>query len=57
MRILLVILVLAIGYDAVVHEGANTRNVWASLVSFAGSAVSGAREMTEPREEPRAPSN
>lgn len=58
MRILLIILVLAIGYDAVAHQGAYTRNVWASLVEFAGSAVSGARDAAdEVRDQPRAPSN
>ena len=56
MRILLIILVLAIGYDAVVHQGAYTRNVWGSLVEFAGSAVSGARDAADGvRDERRAP--
>lgn len=58
MRILLVILVLAIGYDAVVHEGAYTRSVWTSLVGFTGSAVTGAKQIGErARDETRSPTN
>ena len=33
-RILLIIAVIAIGYDAVVHQGHYTRNVWTSVVGL-----------------------
>jgi hypothetical protein len=46
-RILLTILVLAIGYDAVVHQGAYTRSVWTSLVGVTDSAITGAKQIGE----------
>ncbi len=54
-RIVLVLAVLAIGFDAVVHQGLYTRNVWTNLVSLTDSAVNGAKRLTESaREENRA---
>lgn len=44
-RILLVLVVIAIGYDAVVHQGLYTRNVWTSVVGFTDSAVTGAKQL------------
>ncbi len=44
-RLLLIIAVLAIGYDAIVHQGAYTRSAWTSLVSVTDSAVAGARQL------------
>ncbi len=53
-RLLLIIAVLAIGYDAVVHQGAYTRNAWASVVGVTDSAVNSARELgRDAREETR----
>jgi hypothetical protein len=53
-RLLLIVAVLAIGYDAVVHQGANTRNVWTSVVGVTDSAVNSARELgRNTREETR----
>jgi len=46
-RILLTVLVLAIGYDAVVHQGAYTRSAWASLVGVTDAAVTGAKQIGE----------
>ena len=46
-RILLVIAVVAIGYDAVVHQGAYTRDAWNSIVRLTGSSVEGAKELGE----------
>lgn len=46
-RLLLVILVLAIGYDAVAHQGAYTRDAWNSIVRLTDSSVNGARELGE----------
>jgi hypothetical protein len=43
-RLLLIIAVIAIGYDAVVHQGAYTRNAWTSVVGITDSAVSSARQ-------------
>lgn len=57
-RLLLIIAVLAIGYDAVVHEGAYTRNAWTSVVGITGSAMSGAKQIGErAREETRSQLN
>ncbi len=50
-RLLLIIVVIAIGYDAVVHQGLYTRNVWASVVGLTDSAVSSARELGQPTRE------
>ncbi|KRE00265.1 hypothetical protein ASE63_09305 [Bosea sp. Root381] len=44
-RILLVIVVVLIGYDAVVHQGMYTRSIWTSVVGLTDSAVSGAKEL------------
>jgi len=44
-RILLVVAVIAIGYDAVVHQGMYTRSIWTSLVGLTDSAVSGAKDL------------
>lgn len=53
-RLLLIIAVLLIGYDAVVHQGAYTRNAWSSVVGLTDSAVSSAKQFGErPREETR----
>ena len=54
-RILLLIALIAVGYDAVVHQGAYTRGMWANVVGLTDSAVSSARDLTAPkREEPAA---
>ncbi len=53
-RLLLIIAVLAIGYDAIVHQGAYTRNAWTSVVGMTDSAVNSAREFSRgTREETR----
>lgn len=44
-RILLIIAVIAIGYDAVVHQGLYTRNAWTSIVGLTDSAVTSARQL------------
>lgn len=44
-RILLVVVVLLIGFDAVVHQGMYTRSIWTSIVGLTDSAVSGARDL------------
>lgn len=46
-RILLLVAVIAIGYDAIVHQGLYTRNAWASVVGMTDSAVSSARQLGE----------
>ena len=46
-RLLLILAVLAIGYDAVVHQGAYTRNAWVSVVGVTNSAVSSAKQLGE----------
>ncbi|SIQ24034.1 hypothetical protein [Bosea sp. TND4EK4] len=46
-RLLLVILVLVVGYDAVVHQGAYTREAWNSIVRLTDSSVEGARNLGE----------
>ncbi|MDR6873441.1 hypothetical protein J2Y55_004465 [Bosea sp. BE125] len=57
-RLLLIIAVLAIGYDAVVHQGAYTRSAWTSIVGLADSAVTNAKNMSgAAREEPRSQTN
>lgn len=42
-RIFLVIIVLVIGYDAVVHQGAYTREAWDGISRLTNSAVEGAK--------------
>jgi len=44
-RVILIILVLVIGYDAVVHQGAYTREAWNSIARLTGSAVEGAKDL------------
>lgn len=46
-RLLLIIIVLVVGYDAVVHQGAYTREAWNSIVRLTSSSVEGARELGE----------
>ncbi|MCR4521198.1 MULTISPECIES: hypothetical protein [Bosea] len=46
-RLLLIIIVLVIGYDAVVHQGAYTRDAWNSVARLTNSSVEGARELGE----------
>ncbi len=46
-RLFLVIIVLVVGYDAVVHQGAYTRDAWNSIVRLTSSSVEGARELGE----------
>ena len=46
-RLLLIIIVLVVGYDAIVHQGAYTRDAWNSIVRLTGSSVEGARELAE----------
>ncbi|MCU4180660.1 hypothetical protein [Bosea sp. BH3] len=42
-RILLVIIVLVVGYDAVVHQGTYTREAWDGITRLTHSAVEGAK--------------
>jgi hypothetical protein len=57
-RLLLVIAVVAIGYDAVIHQGAYTRDLWYKAVGATERVVDEAKRATDsPREEPRPPSN
>jgi hypothetical protein len=44
-RLLLLILVLVIGYDAVVHQGAYTREAWNGIVRLTDPSVEGARQL------------
>lgn len=44
-RLLLVIIVLVVGYDAVVHQGAYTRETWNSIVRLTDSSVEGAKQL------------
>jgi hypothetical protein len=46
-RLLVLIAVVAVGYDAIVHHGLYTRNAWASVVEVTDSAVSSARQFGE----------
>ena len=45
--LLLIIIVLVVGYDAVVHQGAYTRDAWNSIVRLTSSSVEGAKELGE----------
>lgn len=57
-RLLLIIAVLAIGYDAVVHQGNYTRHAWTSVVGATDAAVANARRVGENvREETRSQLN
>jgi hypothetical protein len=44
-RILLIIAVIAIGYDAVAHQGYYTRSVWTRVVGLTDSAVTSAKQI------------
>ena len=46
-RLLLIIIVLVVGYDAIVHQGAYTRDAWNSIVRLTSSSVEGAKELGE----------
>ncbi|CAM5200727.1 putative protein OS=Bosea thiooxidans OX=53254 GN=SAMN05660750_00118 PE=4 SV=1 [Bosea thiooxidans] len=46
-RLLLVIIVLVVGYDAIVHQGAYTRDAWNSIVRLTQSSVEGAKDLGE----------
>lgn len=46
-RVLLIIIVLVVGYDAVVHQGAYTREAWNSIVRLTQSSVEGAKQLGE----------
>lgn len=46
-RLLLVIIVLVVGYDAVVHQGAYTREAWNGIVGLTDSSVEGAKRLGE----------
>lgn len=53
-RLILIVAVLLIGYDAVVHQGSHTRSAWASVVGVTDSAVNSAKQFGErPRGETR----
>lgn len=58
-RILLVIAVLAIGYDAIVHQGAYTRDLWYKAVGATERVVDEAKRVGErtPDEPPRSQMN
>ena len=44
-RILLIIIVLAIGYDAVMHQGFYTRSIWDNIVGLVTSARNDAQKI------------
>jgi hypothetical protein len=46
-RVLLLIIVLVVGYDAIVHQGAYTRDAWNSIVRLTQSSVEGAKDLGE----------
>ncbi|CAH1675781.1 conserved hypothetical protein [Hyphomicrobiales bacterium] len=46
-RLLLIVIVLVVGYDAIVHQGAYTRDAWNSIVRLTHSSVEGAKELGE----------
>lgn len=58
LRIILVLVILALGYDAVAHQGSYTRNIWTNLVGLTDSAMNGAKQLGDnaPAETPP-PSN
>ena len=58
-RILLVIAVIAIGYDAIVHQGAYTRDLWYKAVGATERVVDEAKRVGErkPDEPPRSQTN
>lgn len=52
-RILLLVAVILIGYDAIANQGLYTRNAWASVVGLTESAVTSAKQLgQDTREEP-----
>ena len=52
-RILLLVAVILIGYDAIARQGLYTRNAWASVVGLTESAVTSAKQLgQDTREEP-----
>ena len=58
LRLFLLIVVLVIGYDAVAHQGAYTRQAWDAVVRLTGSAVDGAKDLGErARDEASPPRN
>ncbi|MGQ3281962.1 hypothetical protein [Bosea sp. (in: a-proteobacteria)] len=44
-RILLLVAVILIGYDAIANQGLYTRNTWASVVGLTESAVTSAKQL------------
>ncbi|MCZ8042274.1 MAG: hypothetical protein O9330_07340 [Beijerinckiaceae bacterium] len=44
-RILLLVAVILIGYDAIAHQGLYTRNAWESVVGLTESAVTSAKQL------------
>lgn len=44
-RILLIIVVLGVGYDAVANQGAYTRSIWNSIVGLVTSAKNDAQKI------------
>ena len=46
-RLLLIIIVLVVGYDAVVHQGAYTREAWNGIVRLTDSSIDGAKQLGE----------
>jgi hypothetical protein len=44
-RILLLVAVIMIGYDAIAHQGSYTRSAWASVVGLTDSAVTSAKQL------------
>jgi len=58
-RILLVIAVIAIGYDAIVHQGAYTRDLWYKAVGATERVVDEAKRVGQraPDEPPRSQMN
>lgn len=52
-RILLLVAVILIGYDAIAHQGLYTRNAWESVVGLTESAVTSAKQLgQDTRQEP-----
>ncbi len=52
-RILLLVAVILIGYDAIAHQGLYTRNAWDSVVGLTESAVTSAKQLgQDTRQEP-----
>lgn len=44
-RILLLVAVILIGYDAIAHQGLYTRNAWTSVVGLTESAVTSVKQL------------